>query len=1093
MTEDTAVSPLRIADEAFMVASTIDRCPRQMMLRELVMNALEAAAQATDAGQQVEIDVVEIEGAPKLRIWNTGRGLSQAELLQISDISSSLFKAVSLDGNFGMGAKAASLASNKHGLRYRSCRLGQVSQIVLGARGGVYGRLSQANHAGGRRDAIDVTVAALAAGEDLSHDWTEVTLLGNAADQNTVADPYGGDPVVPRDWVLQTLGRRLVHLPEGVELTITPGASGRPERLIFAAPLAAPRFDRWETVEAEDSIVIHYGYRAKDSALPPQTVKTVGLGAVVYNGEVYALVEERRWALEAPSYGFTFAAKQISVLVELPRGFGARPEQYRQFLRFNDGDQHQVQFADFGDLVRRHIPAWLKRIIESMLPRENDYLAEIRDEMQRLLIELGLEDLLRVSPRRPPAAATHPPAVEASSAASLPPPPVPPAPPEILLIEDEEEIVEKALGGRAARYYPDMRQVFVNARYGAFARLRAQLFEEFAPFADEATVQRVAKAAAEWAVVQRIARTLLYSIGKPKSGWSAEEIKSVQSPEMLSLLVDDIEPLLISSRRRIAAQLGLETETGSAVALGGDRFAQRAAGELAEAEAQLQRAKAAAVRRLGPYYRQIGAIHMRQRSFEAARAWFEKGMAVDPTDPWVRHEHIGLLLYENDIEGAARLAEESEALAGDHAAVFQRRRAEVESRRGHLDKAETLLEQAAAADPESPWAHFDLAALYLKQDRLDEAAAAAEQALARSPSPSGALLRRRAEIESRRGDSASAIKFLEQGRAIDPRDPWIRQDLAQFAAAEGRFEVAIQELEAALETRGGAEAMIHRALSVIEMQRGARAAALAAANRAVRADPLEAWCQYQLADVLLAIGDLNGAAEAAAEAARVARTPSPHFFRLQAIVEGRRGDREKALVLLEQALMLAPEEPWTWREIALQRLARLDLTAAEAATDRAAASMPVSGQVHVLRLRAEIANKRKDVAGAARWIEKAMRVAPKDPWSRLDAADHLLASGDADAALGRIREAIALSPTPKAAIFCRAASLEERRGNRDLARTYLQQAIAAEPDDPLPWSMLANLLTAAGDLNGAQQAAVKAMEVASVDRGKLRKAVEKVN
>lgn len=166
MTSNVAITPLRIANEAFMVAATIERCPRQMMLRELVMNALEAADQATDAPKQVKIDAVIVDNSPKLRIWNTGRGLSQAELLQISDLSSSLFKTVSLDGNFGMGAKASSLSSNKHGLRYRSCRLGKVSQILLGARGGVYGRVLQADPLSGeRREAIDVTSSAEAAGE----------------------------------------------------------------------------------------------------------------------------------------------------------------------------------------------------------------------------------------------------------------------------------------------------------------------------------------------------------------------------------------------------------------------------------------------------------------------------------------------------------------------------------------------------------------------------------------------------------------------------------------------------------------------------------------------------------------------------------------------------------------------------------------------------------------------------------------------------------------------------------------------------------------------------------------------------------------
>ena len=50
-------------------------------------------------------------------------------------------KRKSLTGNFGMGAKVASLPSNKRGMRYRSCKNGRVHEVILCKRDGVYGRL----------------------------------------------------------------------------------------------------------------------------------------------------------------------------------------------------------------------------------------------------------------------------------------------------------------------------------------------------------------------------------------------------------------------------------------------------------------------------------------------------------------------------------------------------------------------------------------------------------------------------------------------------------------------------------------------------------------------------------------------------------------------------------------------------------------------------------------------------------------------------------------------------------------------------------------------------------------------------------------
>jgi hypothetical protein len=43
MSRSAQVAALLVSDEEFLVASMIDRCPKTMMLRELLMNAIEAA------------------------------------------------------------------------------------------------------------------------------------------------------------------------------------------------------------------------------------------------------------------------------------------------------------------------------------------------------------------------------------------------------------------------------------------------------------------------------------------------------------------------------------------------------------------------------------------------------------------------------------------------------------------------------------------------------------------------------------------------------------------------------------------------------------------------------------------------------------------------------------------------------------------------------------------------------------------------------------------------------------------------------------------------------------------------------------------
>src|SRR5664279_2504867 len=137
------ISRLRVGNEDFLVSSMIERCPKAMMLRELVKNALEAASAAVDGNHRVELMQLTVDGVRKLCIWNTGPGMDADELYRMCDIASFIGKQNALDQNFGMGAKVSSLPSNPHGIRYRSCKGRRVHQVVMGKRNDAYGRLHQ--------------------------------------------------------------------------------------------------------------------------------------------------------------------------------------------------------------------------------------------------------------------------------------------------------------------------------------------------------------------------------------------------------------------------------------------------------------------------------------------------------------------------------------------------------------------------------------------------------------------------------------------------------------------------------------------------------------------------------------------------------------------------------------------------------------------------------------------------------------------------------------------------------------------------------------------------------------------------------------
>jgi sensor histidine kinase regulating citrate/malate metabolism len=124
---------LMIADVSFVVTSQIDRAPQWTMVRELTMNAIEAASNAT--GEKiVHWEAQTHEGIRKAAIWNTGPGMDAAQLKAATELACKVDKTLALDGNFGIGAKVSALGSNKFGLRFRSCKNGKVSQVMLGYR-----------------------------------------------------------------------------------------------------------------------------------------------------------------------------------------------------------------------------------------------------------------------------------------------------------------------------------------------------------------------------------------------------------------------------------------------------------------------------------------------------------------------------------------------------------------------------------------------------------------------------------------------------------------------------------------------------------------------------------------------------------------------------------------------------------------------------------------------------------------------------------------------------------------------------------------------------------------------------------------------
>jgi len=194
-----AIEPLVVADVNFHVTKSIDQCPPGLQAREVLANAIEAELLPEERGtRQVRLYAIPVGDTPKFAIRNSGRGMTSEELKRATDLASSIRKKQGLDWreNRGEGAKVASLPWNHAGLRFRSCRQGVVSEVLLRRENDIYGRVREplfdASDKIASYDTVwDVSEDVRAEGGSTDRDWTEVVCMGRTEDQDTTRWPYG--------------------------------------------------------------------------------------------------------------------------------------------------------------------------------------------------------------------------------------------------------------------------------------------------------------------------------------------------------------------------------------------------------------------------------------------------------------------------------------------------------------------------------------------------------------------------------------------------------------------------------------------------------------------------------------------------------------------------------------------------------------------------------------------------------------------------------------------------------------------------------------------------------------------------------------
>lgn len=396
--EDTTLVPIRHASTAWAVAAMIEPAPGAMMVRELLKNALEAAEQIATPSRKgrVVFDAVVVRGASgpvrKLRIRNTGPGMDAAEMRSVMDLhASGGGKANGLDANFGVGAKVTGLKNNPAGMRYRSCKGGRVFEAILCKRGNDYGLLNQPDGQGGHGPVVERTAELRRAGEDLTHDWTEVVLFGEDQEHDTTTEPFKRGRREPSNWIAAAVNQRFHTLPASVEVVIDAGLDRdkKPQKRVLRGggptAMASAGKGQHARVAVGGGVEVEFMVLAKKGQ---NRYALTGQCGLVHRSEIYDLkCGNQTWGRVAARYGVTYGSSDVVIFVHLPHDAKVVPDKYRQRLEKDEPERPAAGTDDYAALITKHLPEFVRKHVEASKPKSLEDSKSLQDRLKRLALE----------------------------------------------------------------------------------------------------------------------------------------------------------------------------------------------------------------------------------------------------------------------------------------------------------------------------------------------------------------------------------------------------------------------------------------------------------------------------------------------------------------------------------------------------------------------------------------------------------------------------------------------------------------------------------------------------------------------------------
>ncbi|MCZ7574997.1 MAG: tetratricopeptide repeat protein [Ardenticatenaceae bacterium] len=436
-----------------------------------------------------------------------------------------------------------------------------------------------------------------------------------------------------------------------------------------------------------------------------------------------------------------------------------------------------------------------------------------------------------------------------------------------------------------------------------------------------------------------------------------------------------------------------------------------------------------------PAHLVLGGLSWQRGEYAAAAAEYRTVTTLDPRNADAFYL-LGVTLFLQSGEGqtTALLDEAAQSLR----AALALRPALTAARyvlgkvyfdQGAYDQAAVEWERVTQEVPSDPTAYISLADAYEKLERLDEAIAAYQKALAlQNDADTHVYL---ALIYHRQGRLEQAIAEYQQALVLDPRSVLAASGLAEVYAREGKLDEAAAAYRQAL--AANESAALHAQLAAVYARQGELSAAADEYRKGVSLDPQAVAIRLPLARLFSQMGRLDEAeAQYRAVLATDSKNAAAHYG--LGLVEYKRCHLSTMEQEIEAAAGLAPEE-------ALYRAALA--TVAEARGQSAAAAQAYAG----------------------------LQAAPaSDAVAHLLAGDFLLRTGQLDAAAGefqRVLDAAGPEPVHVSLAHSGLGQVYAGQGRTIPAASEFRLALSAFPTNAEAQAWLGDLALRGGEGGGA--------------------------